>query len=100
VDKHGGKAPAGRIVIKDRIADAMFLADPVAPEEYSVLAMPNPERRTTCRMRCWAQVVAWAGPGCQLGGRGGVFEATHGTAPKYAGQDKVKPGQPSSSPGS
>jgi isocitrate dehydrogenase len=91
-DHHGGKAPAGKIVIKDRIADAMFQQVLLRPEEYSVLAMPN-LNGDYLSDALLAQVGGLGlGPGANLGDGVGVFEATHGTAPKYAGQDKVNPG--------
>jgi isocitrate dehydrogenase len=91
-DQHGGKVPAGRIVIKDRIADAMFQQVLLRPSEYSVLATPN-LNGDYISDALLAQVGGLGlGPGANLGDGVGVFEATHGTAPKYAGQDKVNPG--------
>jgi isocitrate dehydrogenase len=90
--KHGGKAPAGKIVIKDRIADSMFQQVLLRPEEYSVLATPN-LNGDYLSDACAAQVGGLGiAPGGNIGDRAAVFEATHGTAPKYAGQDKVNPG--------
>jgi isocitrate dehydrogenase len=91
-EKHGGKAPAGRLVVKDRIADAMFQQVLLRPAEYSVLALPN-LNGDYISDALLAQVGGLGlGPGANLGDGVGVFEATHGTAPKYAGQDKVNPG--------
>jgi len=91
-EKHGGKVPAGRIVVKDRIADAMFQQVLLRPSEYSVLALPN-LNGDYLSDALLAQVGGLGlGPGANLGDGIGVFEATHGTAPKYAGQDKVNPG--------
>jgi isocitrate dehydrogenase len=91
-DEHGGKAPAGRVVVKDRIADAMFQQILLRPQEYAVLAMPN-LNGDFMSDALLAQVGGLGlGPGANLGDGVGVFEATHGTAPKYAGQDKVNPG--------
>jgi isocitrate dehydrogenase len=91
-DKHGGKVPAGRIVIKDRIADAMFQQILLRPSEYAVLATPN-LNGDYISDALLAQVGGLGlGPGANLGDGVGVFEATHGTAPKYADQDKVNPG--------
>ncbi len=88
----GGKAPAGRIVIGDRIADSMFQQLLLRPEEYSVLCTPNLNGDYLSDAAA-AQVGGLGiAPGGNIGDRAAVFEATHGTAPKYAGQDKVNPG--------
>jgi isocitrate dehydrogenase len=91
-EKHGGKLPPGRILIKDRIADAMFQQVLLRPDEYQVVAMPN-LNGDYLSDACAAQVGGLGiAPGANIGDRAAVFEATHGTAPKYAGQDKVNPG--------
>jgi len=91
-EKHGGKLPPGRILIKDRIADAMFQQVLLRPDEYEVVATPN-LNGDYLSDACAAQVGGLGiAPGANLGDRAAVFEATHGTAPKYAGQDKVNPG--------
>jgi isocitrate dehydrogenase len=91
-ENHGGKAPAGKIVIKDRIADSMFQQVLLRPEEYAVLATPN-LNGDYLSDACAAQVGGLGiAPGGNIGDRAAVFEATHGTAPKYAGQDKINPG--------
>jgi isocitrate dehydrogenase len=91
-DQHGGKTPAGKLLIKDRIADSMFQQLLLRPEEYSVLATPN-LNGDYLSDACAAQVGGLGiAPGGNIGDRAAVFEATHGTAPKYAGQDKVNPG--------
>ena len=91
-EKHDGKAPAGKVVIKDRIADAMFQQILLRPSEYSVLALPN--LNGDYMSDALAAMVGGLGmaPGANIGDGYAVFEATHGTAPKYAGQDKVNPG--------
>ncbi|HXV36630.1 MAG TPA: NADP-dependent isocitrate dehydrogenase, partial [Myxococcota bacterium] len=87
-----GKVPAGRIVIQDRIADAMFQQLLLRPAEYDVIATPN-LNGDYLSDACAAQVGGLGiAPGANIGDRAAVFEATHGTAPKYAGQDKVNPG--------
>ena len=89
--KHGGTAPEGRIVIKDRIADAMFQQVLLRPDEYSVLAMPN-LNGDYLSDACAAQVGGLGmAPGANIGDGAAIFEATHGTAPKYAGKDMVNP---------
>ncbi len=86
-----GAAPAGRVVIKDRIADAMFQQVLLRPAEYSVIATPN-LNGDYLSDACAAQVGGLGmAPGANVGDGYAVFEATHGTAPKYAGQDKVNP---------
>jgi len=87
-----GKLPAGKLLIKDRIADAMFQQLLLRPDEYHVLAAPN-LNGDYISDACAAQVGGLGiAPGANIGDRAAVFEATHGTAPKYAGQDKVNPG--------
>ncbi|MFC1488731.1 isocitrate dehydrogenase (NADP(+)) [Thermodesulfobacteriota bacterium] len=89
---HGGEVPSNKIVIKDRIADAMFQQILLRPEEYDVLAMPN--LNGDYMSDALAATVGGLGmaPGANIGDGYALFEATHGTAPKYAGQDKVNPG--------
>jgi len=91
-DKFDGKAPAGKIIVKDRIADNMFQQALLRPDEYSVLALPN--LNGDYMSDALAAQVGGLGiaPGGNIGDGYAVFEATHGTAPKYAGQDKVNPG--------
>ncbi len=91
-EQHGGQVPDGKIVIKDRIADAMFQQILLRPSEYSVLAMPN--LNGDYMSDALAAQVGGLGiaPGANIGDGVAMFEATHGTAPKYAGQDKVNPG--------
>ncbi len=91
-EKFDGKQPEGKILIKDRIADAMFQQILLRPDEYSVLAMPN--LNGDYMSDALAAQVGGLGmaPGANIGDGYALFEATHGTAPKYAGQDKVNPG--------
>ena len=91
-EKHKGDVPDDKIVIKDRIADAMFQQILLRPEEYDVLAMPN--LNGDYMSDALAAMVGGLGmaPGANIGEGIALFEATHGTAPKYAGQDKVNPG--------
>jgi isocitrate dehydrogenase len=91
-DDHGGKMPAGKILVNDRIADAMFQQVLLRPDEYQVIATPN-LNGDYLSDACAAQVGGLGlAPGANIGAHAAVFEATHGTAPKYAGQDKVNPG--------
>ena len=91
-DQHGGKVPDGRIVVKDRIADSMFQQVLLRPDEYDVIATTN--LNGDYLSDALAAQVGGLGmaPGSNEGDGYAVFEATHGTAPKYAGQDKVNPG--------
>ena len=89
---HNGKQPDGKIVIKDRIADAMFQQVLLRPEEYDVIATPNLNGDYLSDAAV-AQVGGLGlAPGANIGDRCALFEATHGSAPKYAGLDKVNPG--------
>ena len=87
-----GKGEQGKVVIKDRIADSMFQQVLLRPEEYSVIATPN-LNGDYLSDACVAQIGGLGmAPGGNVGDGFAVFEATHGTAPKYAGLDKVNPG--------
>jgi isocitrate dehydrogenase len=87
-----GKIPPGKIVVKDRIADMMFQQILLRPDEYDVLAMPN--LNGDYISDALAAQVGGLGmaPGANVGDEAAVFEATHGSAPKYAGQDVINPG--------
>jgi isocitrate dehydrogenase len=87
-----GKPADGKIIIKDRIADAMFQQVLLRPEEYDVIATPN--LNGDYLSEALAAMVGGVGiaPGANIGDTLAVFEATHGSAPKYAGLDKVNPG--------
>jgi isocitrate dehydrogenase len=88
----GAEAATDRVVIKDRIADMMFQQVLLRPEEYSVLATPN--LNGDYLSDALAAQVGGLGlaPGANIGDTCAVFEATHGSAPQYAGQDRVNPG--------
>ncbi|OQY59117.1 MAG: NADP-dependent isocitrate dehydrogenase [Desulfobacteraceae bacterium 4572_88] len=91
-DAHNGVPPEGKVVIKDRIADMLFQQVLLRPEEYDVIATPN--LNGDYLSDALAAQVGGLGmaPGANIGDVCAVFEATHGTAPKYAGLDKVNPG--------
>jgi len=94
INNHDGKVPEGKILIKDRIADSMFQQILLRPDEYDVIATPN-LNGDYLSDACAAQVGGLGmAPGGNINFMTGkaVFEATHGTAPKYAGLDKVNPG--------
>ncbi len=90
----GGKPPAGKILIKDAITDALLQQVLTRPDEFDVIACPN----LTGDLLSDALAAQVGGIGIAPGGNinyetgHALFEATHGTAPKYAGQDKVNPG--------
>ncbi len=91
-DKHNGKMPSGKVLLNDRIADSIFQQVLLRPAEYSVLCTPN-LNGDYLSDACAAQVGGLGmAPGSNIGESIGLFEATHGTAPKYAGLDKVNPG--------
>ena len=90
----GGKPPAGKILVKDAITDAFLQQILTRPDEFDVIAGPN----LTGDLVSDALAAQVGGIGIAPGGNinydtgHALFEATHGTAPKYAGQDKVNPG--------
>ena len=87
----GSSPPAGKLVVKDRIADSIFQQVLLRPEEYDVLATPN-LNGDYLSDACAAQVGGLGmAPGANLGDEHAVFEATHGTAPKYANLDVINP---------
>jgi isocitrate dehydrogenase len=91
-ERYDGRAPEGKVVIKDRIADMLFQQVLLRPDEYAVIATPN--LNGDYLSDALAAQVGGLGmaPGANIGDECAVFEATHGTAPKYAGLDKVNPG--------
>jgi len=91
-DKYNGKMPEGKILIKDRIADSIFQQVLLRPDEYEIICTPN-LNGDYLSDACAAQVGGLGlAPGANIGDNAAFFEATHGTAPKYAGQDKINPG--------
>jgi len=90
-DQYDGKVPEGKKVVKDRIADNMLQQILTRTDEYDVIATPN-LNGDYLSDACAAQVGGLGmAPGANIGDVHGLFEATHGTAPKYAGMDKVNP---------
>jgi isocitrate dehydrogenase len=90
-EKYDGRRPDGKVVIKDRIADMLFQQVLLRPDEFAVIATPN--LNGDYISDALAAQVGGLGmaPGANIGDQCAVFEATHGTAPKYAGLDKVNP---------
>jgi isocitrate dehydrogenase len=92
VSENDAASAPGKLVIKDRIADSMFQQMLLRPSEYSVIATPNLNGDYLSDAAA-AQVGGLGiAPGGNIGDGLAVFEATHGTAPKYAGLDKINPG--------
>jgi len=89
---HGGKIPEGKILIQDVIADIMFQKMLLRPSEHDVIATPN--LNGDYLSDALAAEVGGVGiaPGANIGDEVALFEATHGTAPKYTNLDKVNPG--------
>ncbi len=89
---HGGKVPAGKLLIQDVIADISFQKMLLRPSEFDVLATPN--LNGDYLSDAIAAEVGGVGiaPGANIGDEVALFEATHGTAPKYTDLDKVNPG--------
>jgi isocitrate dehydrogenase len=89
---HGRGQWKSKLMINDRIADSVFQQVVTRPEEYSVLAAPN-LNGDYLSDACAAQVGGLGiAPGANIGDGYAVFEATHGTAPKYADLDVINPG--------
>ena len=89
---HGNGQWKKKVLINDRIADSIFQQVIIRPEEYSILACPN-LNGDYISDACAAQVGGLGiAPGANIGDGYAVFEATHGTAPKYADKDVINPG--------
>jgi isocitrate dehydrogenase len=89
---HGNGAWKSKILINDRIADSIFQQIIIRPEDYSVLATTNLNGDYISDAAA-AQVGGLGiAPGANIGDGYAVFEATHGTAPKYADKDMINPG--------
>ena len=90
--KYDFRVPEGKLLIKDRIADSMLQQVLTRPDEYDVIATPN-LNGDYLSDACAAQVGGLGiAPGANIGDGYAVFEATHGTAPKYADKDMINPG--------
>ena len=87
-----GKMPNGHILLKDRIADSIFQQIQTRPDEYSVFALPNLNGDYLSDAAIALVGGLGLGPGANMSDEVALFEATHGTAPKYTGMDKVNPG--------
>ena len=90
-DEVTGAVPEGKVLIKDRIADSVFQQVLTRTADYDVFATPN-LNGDYLSDACAAQVGGLGvAPGANIGDEIGFFEATHGTAPKYAGKDVINP---------
>lgn len=89
---YNGQLPEGKILMNDRIADSIFQQLLLRPDEYEVIVTPNLNGDYLSDAAA-AQVGGLGiAPGANISYTTAIFEATHGTAPKYAGMDKVNPG--------
>ncbi len=90
-NNYNGEIPEGKIVIKDRIADNMFQQLLTRTAEYDVIVTPNLNGDYLSDMAAGLVGGLGIAPGSNIGDGIGVFEPVHGTAPKYAGQNKANP---------
>ncbi len=90
-NRYDGKLPEGRVLLKDRIADIMFQQVLLRPDEYDVIATPNLNGDYISDGLAAQVGGVGMAPGANMSDGLAMFEATHGTAPKYANQDKVNP---------
>ena len=88
----GGRMPPGKILVKDRITDSVFQQIQTRPDEYSVFVLPNLNGDYLSDAAIALVGGLGLGPGANMSDEVALFEATHGTAPRYTGQDKVNPG--------
>ena len=91
-DEYGGKRPAGKIVVNDRIADSMLQQILTRTDEYDVIVTPNLNGDYLSDAAAAQVGGIGMAPGGNLSDEVALFEATHGTAPKYTDQDVVNPG--------
>jgi isocitrate dehydrogenase len=92
VTASGGRKPAGMLLINDRIADSMFQQIQLRPDEYSVIATPNLNGDYISDAAAAMTGGIGLAAGANIGDRAAMFEATHGTAPKYTGKNMANPG--------
>jgi isocitrate dehydrogenase len=92
VTASGGRKPPGKVLINDRIADSMFQQIQLRPDEYSVVATPNLNGDYISDAAAALTGGLGLAAGANIGDRAAMFEATHGTAPKYTGKNMANPG--------
>src|SRR6516165_6857968 len=91
-ETYKGADAKGKVVIKDRIADSMFQQIQLRPDEYSVIATPNLNGDYLSDAAAAMTGGIGLAAGANIGDRAAMFEATHGTAPKYTGKNMANPG--------
>lgn len=91
-DSHGGKQWQEKVMVNDRIADSIFQQIQTRPDEYSILATMNLNGDYLSDAAAAIVGGLGMGPGANIGDTCAIFEATHGTAPKHAGLDRINPG--------
>lgn len=91
-DTHGNGQWQDKIMINDRIADSIFQQIQTRPDEYSILATMNLNGDYLSDAAAAIVGGLGMGPGANIGDNCAIFEATHGTAPKHAGLDRINPG--------
>jgi isocitrate dehydrogenase len=91
-DTHGSGQWKTKIMVNDRIADSIFQQIQTRPDEYSILATMNLNGDYLSDAAAAIVGGLGMGPGANIGDECAIFEATHGTAPKHAGLDRVNPG--------
>lgn len=91
-ESHGHGAWKTKIMVNDRIADSIFQQIQTRPDEYSILATMNLNGDYLSDAAAAIVGGLGMGPGANIGDTCAIFEATHGTAPKHAGLDRVNPG--------
>jgi isocitrate dehydrogenase len=89
---NGGRPPADKVLINDRIADSMFQQIQLRPDEYSVVATPNLNGDYISDAAAALTGGLGLAAGANIGDKAAMFEATHGTAPKYTGKNAANPG--------
>ncbi|MBW4422087.1 MAG: NADP-dependent isocitrate dehydrogenase [Myxacorys californica WJT36-NPBG1] len=91
-DSHGNGQWKGKVMVNDRIADSIFQQIQTRPDEYSILATMNLNGDYLSDAAAAIAGGLGMAPGANIGDSSAIFEATHGTAPKHAGRDRVNPG--------
>ena len=91
-DTHGNGQWKDKVMVNDRIADSIFQQIQTRPDEYSILATMNLNGDYLSDAAAAIVGGLGMGPGANIGDTCAIFEATHGTAPKHAGLDRVNPG--------
>lgn len=91
-DSHGSGQWKEKVMVNDRIADSIFQQIQTRPDEYSILATMNLNGDYLSDAAAAIVGGLGMGPGANIGDTCAIFEATHGTAPKHAGLDRINPG--------